>query len=123
MPSGSRWETRRQDDRTAKNADDTEYSAIKNGSCNIEAGILDDRIAGSVEDDYELPSPHKVSAWASMDMALDSAASDLNQEIFRRTSLLGASYPFLADGNVLKYSASRTLVYEFCLAVSQSPSP
>jgi hypothetical protein len=55
-------------------------------------------------------------------MALDNAVSDIGIEIRRRRHILNSAYPFQIEGNRLVYQPSRTLVYEFCLAVSQSPS-
>ncbi len=121
MPQHSDWGTRRQDDRIATNADQTEFSAIRYGSSNPEAGSFDDRIADAL-DDYEVSDPQTVPRWAKDDIAFESAASDIGLEIRRRKRILAEAYPFEIDGNRLVYNASSTLVYEFCLAVSESPS-
>ena len=120
------WESRRQDERTANNADQAEFAAVQRGSCNLEAGTFDERVAG-VLDDYEvedplIQSPRGQWNWARDDMALDNAASDIGVEVRRRQQVLGALYPFGTKGNRLVYKPSWTLVYEFCLAVSQAPS-
>ncbi|MEX2120645.1 MAG: hypothetical protein WD847_13715 [Pirellulales bacterium] len=116
-----RWESRRHDDRVATNADQSEIAAVRYGSCNLEAGTFDDRVAESL-DDYEVSDPQPVPDWASRDAALDNATSDIGIEIRRRQQILGGGYPFHLTGNILQYRPSSTLVYEFCLAVSQSPS-
>jgi len=43
-------------------------------------------------------------------------------ELQRRAEMPGGGYPFNFDGRSLKYVGSRTLVYEFCLAVSRAES-
>jgi len=123
---GQTWESRRQDERTANNADQAEFAAVQRGSCNLEAGTFDDRVAGAL-DDYEVSDPRiNVPAidwnWARQDMALDNAASDIGVEVMRRKHILGQFYPFESNGNLLEYRQSQTLVYEFCLAVSQAPN-
>ena len=120
------WELRRQDARIAINADQAEFAAVHYGTSNIEAGTFDDRVAGAL-DDYEVPDPRiSVPAgqwdWASHDMALDNAVSDIGIELRRRKEVLGGLYPFVVADNQLVYSQSRTLAYEFCLAVTQAPS-
>lgn len=121
MVAQSTWETRKHDDRTAKDADQAEFLAVRYGSCHVESGTFDDRVADAL-DDYEVPDPIGVPYWAATDMKFDSAVSDIALEIQRRTDLMGAKYPFKMDGNHITYHQSRTLVYEFCLAVSLAPS-
>lgn len=113
------WEARHQDDRVATNADQAELLAIRYGSSNAEAGIADDRIAGSL-DDYDVTDSPSAAVWASDDLALDSAAGDISAVIKHRQEILGPAYPFQLNGNRLVYRASHTLAYEFCLVVSQS---
>lgn len=125
-PQPRKWESRRQDDRIATNADQAEFSAIRYAASNIEAGIFDDRVAGAL-DDYEVVDPRLADpperwSWARDDAALDNAAGDIGLEVRRRSDTLGTAYPFEIQGNGLLYRPSRTLVYEFCLAVSQAPS-
>lgn len=121
MRSEVRWENRRKDDRVATNADQAEFAAILYGFANTEAGAFDDRVASAL-DDYELEDPRGTPRWARDDLALDSAVSDIGAEIRRRSQLLGEAYPFRVSGGRLEYRRSSTLVYEFCLAVSLSPS-
>lgn len=118
---GAEWQEWRADDRVSDNADQTEFSAVRFGSCSLDAGTYDDRVAESL-DDYETADPASAAAWASRDLTEESAASDIAIEVRRRMSLLGDAYPFHSDGNQLKYVRSKTLVYEFCLAVSRSIS-
>lgn len=120
MPHQS-WENRKHDDRIAKDADQAESIAVRYGSCNLEAGTFDDRVADAL-DDYEISDPLGVPRWASEDVKFDSAVSDIALEIQRRGRLLDRVYPFSLRGNQLAYKRSETLVYEFCLAVSLAPS-
>jgi len=120
MPQG-RWENRRNDDRIAEDADQTEVMAIRYGSCNLEAGTFDDRIAGAL-DDFEVTDPLDVPSWAADDIKVDNAASEVALELNRRAAILGDAYPFTFDRNRILYRQSQTLVYEFCLAVSEAPS-
>jgi hypothetical protein len=122
MPIQNQWEGRRQDERTAKDADQAELVAVKFGSCNLEAGTYDDRVADAM-DDYEVSDPKgALPRWANEDIQFESATGDIALEIQRRHRLLGTSYPFAVDGNRLLYNRSDTLVYEFCLAVSSAKS-
>src|SRR5579859_292988 len=121
-----KWESRRQDDRVATNADQAEFAAIYYQTSNIEAGTFDDRVADAL-DDYEIADPQMREpiekwSWPRNDVALDNATSDIGIEVRRRREILGPAYPFQIDGNRLVYKPSRTLIYEFCLAVSQATS-
>src|SRR5689334_17078672 len=121
MAEQQSWENRKQDDRTAKDADQAEFMAVRYGNCNLESGTFDDRVADAL-DDYDIPDPVGVTDWAANDIKFDSAVSDIALEIQRRSDLLGANYPFTVDGNQITYRQSRTLVYELCLAISLAPS-
>jgi hypothetical protein len=115
------WETRKHEDRVAKDADQAEAAAIRYGTCNLEAGTYDDRIADAL-DDYELGDGQDVPRWATEDIKFDSAVSEIALEVRRRRDLLGKSYPFEVQENQLTYRQSATLAYEFCLAVSLAPT-
>jgi hypothetical protein len=121
MTGQSKWESRRQDDRVATNADQTEYAAISYGVSSLDSGTFDDRIAESL-DDYEVADPRGAENWAKRDITLENAASDIGLEVQRRQLILKQFYPFKIDGPCLVYSPSKTLVYEFCLAICQAPS-
>jgi hypothetical protein len=117
----NQWEKRRSDQRVCRNADEVELRAVKSGSATVEFGIFDDQIADSL-DDYETNESNPMNSWAENDLTLESAVSDIASEILRRKSILGDAYPFLIDKNTIRYTESEQLVYEFCLAVSVSPS-
>jgi hypothetical protein len=115
------WGKRHLQFTAAKNADQAELEAIRYGSCNLEAGINDDRTAGAM-DDYDVPDPKGVAAWAETDAQYDTATGAISEEVIRRASILGNKYPFELDGNKIVYEQSLSLAYEFCLAVSEAPS-
>jgi hypothetical protein len=121
MTRSSDWENRGPEFRAGVNADQAEIGAIRFGSCNVEAGIADERTADAM-DDFEIIDPEGVESWADADSRFDTATSEIGDEIRRREEMLGGSYPFRLEGNTLAYCQSNTLAYEFCLAVSQSPS-
>lgn len=119
MSRGRDWERRKTDATAAANADQAEFRALSYSSANLESGIADDRIADAL-DAYDVAEFGDAADWAKDDARFDSATSDIAREIVRRQELLKGSYPFRLSGNTIRYSGSRTLTYEFCLAVSQS---
>ena len=121
MGSANVWELRGTDLRTALDADQAELNAVKFGSSNLEAGIRDERIAGAM-DDFDVRDPLHVPDWAETDSQFDNGTSAIGDEILRRVKLMGDAYPFELTGNKIVHKKSKTLVYEFCLAVSQTSS-
>ena len=109
------------DARAAENADQSEWAAIRHGSSTLTSGLYDDLLADSL-DDYEVVDPIGVEGWADADSRIDSAASANGEEIRRRIALMGDSYPFALEQNVLRYKVTGSSIYEFCLAVSLSPN-
>jgi len=98
----------------SKNADQTEFAAMMEGSVPLERGIRDDIIA----DEHHADIPDHDYSWQDEEAALDFIAGPLLSEIDRRISLMGEHYPFERVNSSLRYKGSDTLVYEFCLAVS-----
>lgn len=115
------WLRRKSDQRAAANADQTEFHAICYGTSNFESGVFDERIAGAM-DEFDVPDPIGVEDWAEEDTRYDTAADSIGNEIQRRRNCLGEFYPFRLNGNTIEYLGSYTLVYEFCLAISQAPT-
>jgi len=108
--------------RAAHDADQTEFAAVINGSTVVDAGIFDDRIADSM-DDYRADDPMNVVSQSHRhDIAYDSAAGAVHEEILRRIDLLGDAYPFSLSGNNISHTQSKNLVYEFFLAICNSPN-
>ena len=103
------------------NADQTEFRALLFGSANVEAGIEDDNIANSL-DDYQLDQQLDED-WAMDDAAKDSAAGLLLEKLRMRSEILGDHYPFEINGAEVSLKPGETsLVYRFCLAVSNAPN-
>lgn len=115
------WESRKTDQRTAKNADQTEFLAVKFGSCALDEGVRDDRTADAM-DDFGTLDPTINASWAVDDSKVDDAVGSLAGEIERRATLMGGAYPFVKDGNTLKYRRSNSLAYELCLATCNAPT-
>lgn len=106
------------------NADQVEFDAYKTGMVNIDSGIDDELMADALDDYYETghdpyDENRDVPAWMDRDVANDTAAGDIIQEIDRRASLLGEAYPFVRDRNSLMLRENYELyTYLFCLFVS-----
>lgn len=115
------WESRKADQHTAKNADQTEFLAVKFGSCALDEGVRDDRTADAMDDFGTLDTATN-AAWAVDDSKVDDAVGSLADEIERRALLMGDAYPFVKHGNTLTYQRSNSLAYELCLAICNAPS-
>jgi hypothetical protein len=117
----SQYTDRRFEQRSAADADQAEFTAIIRKSAVVDEGVFDDRIAGAL-DDFE---PHGVvvdTSWQERDLEIDYAVGRIQEEIERRVTILGESYPFELKGNEIVYKGSKTQVYEFCLAISCAPT-
>jgi len=115
---GAAWLNRKADFETSLNADETEFTAIRFGEANLEEGLRDNIRVG-LEVGVRRESGDE---WLERDTKIEGMASALAEEIERRILLLGESYPFKRDKNRLSYRQSKNGVYEFCLAVTLSPS-
>jgi hypothetical protein len=105
--------------RIAADVDQSEFQALLIGEAMLDAGIVDDRIAGAMDDfsvDGGMPD------WQSIDLQNDNATSAVATEISHRVEVLGGLYPFEIVGSRLRYRRRQTNTYEFCLAISQAPS-
>lgn len=120
VQSETRWENRRQDNRTADNADQTEFSAMSYGRATLDSGTFDDRIAEAL-DDFETTDPIGAEEWSNSDLKIENAVGELGIELERRSKILGNAYPFTLSKGQIIYSGSKSLGYELCLAISQAP--
>jgi hypothetical protein len=111
------YESRKFDQRTCTDTDGAEFDAILRGESVPDSGIFDDRIAGAM-DDFDPQDKSVSQRWHTQDLELDLAVGRIHEEIERRRRILGDAYPFDWNGNDLKYKASATYVYEFCLATT-----
>lgn len=99
--------------KAAQNADETEFMAMLEGATPLEIGMRDDVISDEHHADLD-----DGNTWQDEEAALDAVSGALIAELDRRAALLGDAYPFRRINSSLRYVASETLVYEFCLAVS-----
>src|SRR5688572_20924698 len=104
----------------ASNSDQVEFAALSKGDAPISEGIRDNKIADVLSDAYDIGGISN-GPIEKRDIRLDSAESNISQELQRRARLLGDYYPFSLSGNSLVYRGSKTYVYEFCLAITQVP--
>ena len=102
--------------RSAFDADQAEFSAIKNGSSVVDEGIYDDRIASAM-DDFDPEGVQVNSPWHEEDLRQDEAVGRIQEEVLRRTDTLGETYPFVHENGTLIHRQSDDLVYEFLLAI------
>lgn len=122
MANYTEWNQRPRNTKVAIDVDQVEAKAITYGSASLDSGTSDEEIAGAM-DDYAVASlEDQLEQWACDDATRESASSSIGMEVQRRERLLKGKYPFALNGNRLVYRNSRTLVYEFCLAISQAPS-
>ncbi len=115
IPDNSNWFDRGALLQAARNADETEFAAMmEGGAVPLERGIRDDIVA----EEHHADIPEHDYTWRDEEAAIDFIAGPLIAEIDRRSELLGGYYPFEVVNSSLRYKASASLVYEFCLAVS-----
>ena len=114
IPDTATWFDRGDLFKAARNADETEFAAMLEGTVPLERGIRDDIVADEHHADIE---DHNYT-WQDEESALDFISGPLIEEIDRRSAILGDKYPFRRINSSLHYVASETLVYEFCLSVS-----
>ncbi|MBF0142537.1 MAG: hypothetical protein HQL57_02810 [Magnetococcales bacterium] len=122
MLRGNEYNVRCMNQRISYAADKAEYrSILYNGVSHVRDGIYNDEIADAMDDFSPPPSePNKHSSWEEKDLQLDSAVGGIHETIVKRQELLGESYPFTLDGQQLIYRPSKSKIYEFCLAISNS---
>lgn len=114
-------------------ADQVELQAMRDGVSSSQVCIRDDEMSDLLADEFR-PIPPTEGAedldWeaeANDRIAAPEAGKDqINvgaiDELRRRADLLGPDYPFKLVDSSLEYTGGSTLVYEFCLAATSSPS-
>jgi hypothetical protein len=115
------WSRRNQLMADSYEADQAEAEAIREVVVATTVAMYDERIAQEMEPDDSGPEL-RIDQEVQADIALDNFSGRLLEEIERRIALLGDDYPFILEDGSLRYRASATGVYEYCLAVSRSPS-
>lgn len=113
-PDATRWSERTSLFKPATNADQTELEAVRFGSAPIDTGVQDDLIA----DEHHADDINADNNWEQEDFAIEEVSGKVATEIDRRATLSNGCYPFVRDGNTLRYIPSSTSAYEFCLVTS-----
>jgi hypothetical protein len=108
--------------KVSKDADQAELVAIRLGKSRATSGVRDDAMADTLEESYSAEDGLDEEAWQSHESSLETASSQIVEELERRANALGELYPFRLDGDVLTYDQSDSIVYEFLLCTSLSPS-
>ena len=106
----------------SKDADQTELDALKLGKSRAISGVKDDTIADALEESYSVEDGLGEETWQTRETSLDTASSQILEEVERRSKALGELYPFRSEGDILTYEQSDSLVYEFLLCTSLTPS-
>ncbi len=112
------WTRRLEQLRASSDADQVEKRAIELGTVNTEEGIRDQLIADAMDDFVEVDG----ESWIRDDSKIEDGTSQTANELQRRADILRDWYPFRLDGNRLTYCRSKTLIYEFCLAIASAPT-
>jgi hypothetical protein len=109
-----------------RNADDAEILALIAGpgvDTPLDDALLDDRVSEALveatapaDDDAE-PSTTAIDDAMEKDEYTEGLLALASEVITARQQLLGDAYPFELFDNGLRYKGSKTLVYEFCLAI------
>lgn len=108
--------------KVSKDADQAELVALRFGKSRAASGVRDDAIADTLQENYSAKDELGEEAWQSQETSMDTASSQILEELERRSKALGELYPFKLEGDVLAYNQSDALVYEFLLCASLSPS-
>lgn len=108
------YSLRHQAQRSASDADQAEFLALKNGKVALDTGVYDERVASAM-DDFEAQSTSVDADWHDEDLKYDSAVGQIHEEVERRQRIMGAAYPFSLDDGALSYVPQDNSVYEFLL--------
>lgn len=100
--------------------DQTELVALRFGRARASAGIRDDVIADTIEENFSSSLTLDEESWQTREVSIDNATSQIITEIEKRKEILGEKYPFSIEGDVIQYEQSEDLLYEFLLCTSLS---
>jgi hypothetical protein len=113
------WREKHKQFSAALDADQVETQAMLAGLAHLEQGIVDEKMAGVVDDSLVETG----NSWAERQSVLENLSGAVADEVDRRTKLMKGAYPFaIKAGTALEYRPSKTGVYEFCLAVARNPT-
>ena len=102
--------------RLAHDADQAEFYALQYGSTVVDAGVKDDKFADAM-DDFESTASSPSAPWLEDALRYELAVGNVHKIVQRREEELGEIYPFRSKKGTLVYEPSKTLVYEFLLAI------
>ena len=109
------YRKRHEAQRFVVDADRAEFQALKNGAAEIDSGVYDDRVAGTLEDSDFIPCD--AERWHGEDLKQDTAVGGTRDEIERRIRILRAAYPFRLEEGTLSYLSGASRIYEFFLSI------
>ncbi len=115
------YSLRHQAQRSAYDADQAEFLALRNGDAVLDSGVYDERVAGAM-DDFESSDVTVGTNWHGEDLKYDTAVGKIHEEIERRQALLGTKYPFSLRGGTISHEPRENVIYEFLLAICNSPT-
>jgi len=113
------WVERKKQFNAGLEADQAETQAILTGHAHIEIALVDEKMAGVIDDALIEPG----NSWAERQSVIEELSGAVAAEVERRALMMKDAYPFtLGKGSSLNYRPSKTGVYEFCLAVARNPT-
>ena len=89
----------------AKNADQVELGAFRDGYAIVGDGLADEEISGELEELADNDSG-ALEEWAAQDVYRDTEEGSIKKELELRSELLGRLYPFEMRGALLSYRNS-----------------
>lgn len=103
----------------AKNADQVELNAFRNGYAVVSDGLTDEEISGEIEE-LVYRDTNTLEKWADEDTYRDTEEGLIKKELDNRVELLEELYPFEMRGSSLGYRNPKheTKVYESLLLTS-----
>lgn len=113
------YQRRHEAQRSAGDADQAEFMALRTGSVAVDSGLYDKRLADAM-DDFAVTESPAMERWQQEDLQYDTAVGQVQEEIERRAAILGEAYPFTLDDGRLSYLRGNLRVYEFFLAICNS---
>jgi hypothetical protein len=113
------WSQRLKQFNAGLDADQVEIKAMLTGLAHVDAGMEDEKMAGTV-DDALIESGN---SWAERQVILETLSGAIAEEVDRRAALMKDAYPFqITKAGALSYRKSKTGVYELCLVAARNPT-
>lgn len=114
MPIDDSYGALGRNSRIAANADEVESMAIGKLAASVNRSLLNERISGELEDEFD--HDDRVIREGPAEEELAGATLEI---IEQRRDLLRTAYPFEVHGQALNYTGSGDGIYEFCLRLSR----